>query len=67
MLIFCRNIVLLLVGFVIAAVLIGGSQGGVHSTKPNPTPAPAPTESSLSWPKFSNRIPIPRLSGMRIS
>ena len=52
---------LLLVGFVIAAVLIGGSQGGVNPTKPNPTPAPAPTESSLSWAEVLEQNPDPKI------
>ncbi len=58
-----RNIVLMLVGVVMVAALVGASQGGAASAKPNPVPAPAaapaPTSSPLSWAEVLEQNPDP--------
>ena len=58
-----RNIVLMLVGVVIVAALVGASQGGAAPAKLNPVPAPAaapaPTSSQLSWAEVLEQNPDP--------
>ena len=54
-----RNIVLMLVGVVMSAVLIGASQGGAAPAKSKPKPAPTATASPLSWAEVLEQNPDP--------
>jgi formylglycine-generating enzyme required for sulfatase activity len=54
-----RNIVLMLVGVVMVAGLVGASQGGAAPAKPKPKPAPAATSSQLSWAEVLEQNPDP--------
>ena len=60
-----RNIVLMLVGVVMVAALVGASQGCAAPAKPNPVPAPAaapaPTSSLLSWAEVLEQNPDPKV------
>ena len=56
-----RNIVLMLVGVVMVAALVGASQGGAAPAKPNPKPAPAATASALSWATILEQNPDPKV------
>ena len=60
-----RNIVLMLVGVVMVAALVGASQGGAAPAKLNPVPAPAaapaPTSSLLSWAEVLEQNPDPKV------
>ena len=60
-----RNIVLMLVGVVMVAALVGASQGGAVPEKPNPKPAPAAapaaTASPLSWAEVLEQNPDPKV------
>ena len=60
-----RNIVLMLVGVVMVAGLVGASQGGAVPEKPNPKPAPAAapaaTASPLSWAEVLEQNPDPKV------
>ena len=58
-----HKIVLMLVGVVMVAGLVGASQGGAVPEKPNPKPAPAAapaaTASPLSWAEVLEQNPDP--------
>ena len=54
-----RNIVLMLVGVVMVAALVGASQGGADPEKPKP--APAATASPLSWAEVLEQNPDPKV------
>jgi len=54
-----RNIVLMLVGVVMVAALVGASQGGAAPAKSKPTPAA--TSSSLSWAEVLEQNPDPKV------
>ena len=54
-----RNIVLMLVGVVMVAALVGASQGGADPAKPKP--APAATASPLSWAEVLEQNPDPKV------
>ena len=56
-----RNIVLMLVGVVMVAALVGASQGGTAPAKPNPKPTPAATASPLSWAEVLEQNPDPKV------
>ena len=56
-----RNIVLMLVGVVMVAALVGASQGGADPAKTNPKPAPAATASPLSWAEVLEQNPDPKV------
>ena len=56
-----RNIVLMLVGAVMVAALVGASQGGAAPAKPNPKPTPAATASQLSWAEVLEQNPDPKV------
>ena len=56
-----RNIVLILVGVVMVAALVGASQGGAAPAKPNPKPTPAATASPLSWAEVLEQNPDPKV------
>ena len=56
-----RNIVLILVGVVMVAALVGASQGGAAPAKPNPKPAPTATASPLSWAEVLEQNPDPKV------
>jgi len=56
-----RNIVLMLVGVVMVAALVGASQGGADPAKSKPKPAPAATASSLSWAEVLEQNPDPKV------
>ena len=56
-----RNIVLMLVGVVMVAALVGASQGGAAPAKPHPKPAPAATASALSWATILEQNPDPKV------
>ena len=54
-----RNIVLILVGVVVMAALVGASQGGAAPAKSKPTPAA--TASPLSWAEVLEQNPDPKV------
>jgi hypothetical protein len=56
-----RNIVLMLVGVVMVAALVGASQGGADPEKPKQKPAPAATTSPLSWAEVLEQNPDPKV------
>ena len=56
-----RNIVLMLVGAVMVAALVGASQGGAAPAKSKPKPAPAATASPLSWAEVLEQNPDPKV------
>ena len=56
-----RNIVLMLVGVVMVAALVGASQGGADAEKPNPKPATTATASPLAWAEVLEQNPDPKV------
>jgi formylglycine-generating enzyme required for sulfatase activity len=56
-----RNIVLMLVGVVMVAALVGASQGGAAPAKSKPKPAPAATASPFAWAEVLEQNPDPKV------